>query len=236
MISGCISPDYYIKASFHRNAYLYKGRVFPPAVASSELWLSNDKAALVSKNRILILDKKKKTIYFINTMHEIYFEAKLPFEATKILDMEALENLKKLKFEITVKPTSKVKTIKGLECKGYTMNSVTLREQAIVEKVNANIWATSKVPFNMELFNELFLCQMQLMLPGKEYIDNLKKIKGIRIQTEMEQLSDSKGLISKQEITEITNKKAPKDIYKVPRGYKKVDKMSLIDLGLLLMD
>lgn len=227
--------DYYVKAKVQRFAYMVKGKVYPPAQGESEMWLGRKKAALVSRNRIIILHSRKRII-FVNRVDKTYVKAKLPLKPEKILSSRIQEILKDYTQEINVFPTQKEIQIKEWPCQGFEMETATFNGDKLLNKTKMKVWATQQVPFKIDLYNQIHTNIIALLSPGKDYLTELKRLKGVRISSDINQFEENRTLMSKQEIVEITKKKPPKRIYKIPKGFKKKDKIDLKDLHYILND
>jgi hypothetical protein len=94
------------------------------------------------------------------------------------------------------------------------------------------VWASTDVPFDWKAFNEKMLPQFTqaMMNIGGDAMDELLKIKGFQIRTDMSMNMMGADMKSWTEVSEIAEKSAPAGIYSVPEGYTKKDKFSMMDL------
>ncbi len=172
------------------------------------------------KNNIIIIDNKKKEFFKIS--FPIIFSNLLPKELTAI----RINKLPKLK----VKELNLMEKIGKYNCKTY---KITLNFMMMMIKIK--IWSSE------EIFNDSYLTENSSlsMLNSSSLINNfypnlpevekknrrsfynvLKKIKGIQIKSVVEMDLLIRKLIITTVLKKISYKKAPADIFVIPKSYK----------------
>ena len=98
--------------------------------------------------------------------------------------------------------------------------------------MNMKVWASTDVPVDWEgvmkmMMDNMMKAQMRL---SDAAIQEMKKVKGYWIEVEMAMNMMGADVKSKTEVLEISKKSADANVYAVPEGYTKKDKMSMGDM------
>ena len=161
----------------------------------------------------------------INHSTKTYVPMDLPLDISQYFPAQFSQMMQGV--TIKVNPTGETKTIKSWKCDGYDVNM-----NIMMMNMKQKVWASKDVPFDWKAFNEKMLPQFTqaMMNIGGEAMDELKKMEGFQIRTEMSMGIMGAEMKSWTEVSEITEKSAPAGIYSIPEGYTKKDKFSMMDL------
>lgn len=225
-----LRADFYVKQKTHTDSF-YRGGVMNPAVdREDEYWITENRIAFRGENRIIILDKNKKKILFVNNTNKSFFEASLPLETEKLLSEQVVSILKIYQFKIAIEETKEIKKFSNWKCRRYNMKDWMMRGGVSFNDRESIILATTDVPFNLDLIYELRNTIFKLLKPDDDFFKEVNKIKGLEVSVESVRYSDGLGIKSWRKILEVTEKNPAEKVYEVPEGYTKKEKLSLPDL------
>jgi hypothetical protein len=232
----CIFSDIYIKEKFQTQGLSSKEAEKLANESLNEFWIGNNKIAAITKNRIIILDKTGKRIYFVFPGAKIYIETSLPLDPLNIRSNEVGTLLQRIQFQMAVTPTNETKKIKNRMCKKYIVENWTMDAGARKGEVKRIVWLTTAVPFNLDLYWDVVTHILKLVNDDEAFFTELDKIKGLSMESESIRTLQGTSVTTHQEVVEITEKTAPAGIYSVPNGYAKQEMLSIPDLLTLLRD
>jgi hypothetical protein len=210
-----LSADVYIKTKTHQDAVNMMGQSRPAQDTFSEQWIGDNQFAVVSSDQTIITDLKKNLGYIIDHKTKTYTESTLPIDMTKLLPPEAAGMMGAMKMTATVTPNGETKKVGSWACTGYTM-TMSIMGMSMTSK----LWATTDVPFDVNVYNQKFLTYALKGLGpmmDESVLSEMKKIKGFQVASEM----DMMGMKVTTEVQEITKKNPPAGVYAFPAGYTK---------------
>lgn len=225
-----LTADIYIKTKTHTGEMNFMGKKTPAKDQISEQWLGNKIYANFTQKQIIIIDLNKKVLYMINPSEKTYVETTLPLDMKKLLPQQLASMMSMMKLSIKVTPTTETKVINGWKCKGYDMDM-----DVMMMKMKSRLWTTLDVPFDWKKFRdemgmETFKAAMASMNIGDEALNEFKKINGFQISSKMTMTVMGQNVDVTSNVLEISKKPAPAGIYLVPKGFKKIDKLSMSSL------
>ncbi len=230
-----VQADVYIKQKNHTDGFSIMGQSTPAKDDMFVTWMGKDKARMDMGEEISIIFRlDNKVMYMVNHAEMSYMEMAIGgkndilsgFTAGSDLSEEQAQAKKMMEgFAGMMKPTSTVtetgesQTIKGWNCKKYDM------EMSIMGMTTtAEIWATEDIKIDYELYRNLTFSLMgsmgQVMDMG-DWMEEMKKIKGIVVRQEGTMSMMGSDVKSSQELLEASSKTAPAGTYTVPEGYEK---------------
>jgi hypothetical protein len=227
VLAASAGADIYIKSKVHTDAFSMMGQSQPAKDETSEQWLGDDKFATITPGMSFVVDLKKNIFYWINHGNKTYVEAKLPFDFASLLDPQMAQMMSQMmKMTVTVTPNGQTKTIGQWNCSGY---DVAINMMMMPMKMS--VWATTDVPFDVEKFQKLYanVIKAQLRLDDAA-VDELMKVKGYWIATEMNAEIMGAKMHNTTEVVEITKRSPDPSVYQVPAGYTKKDKLTMQDV------
>ncbi|MBD3413298.1 MAG: hypothetical protein GF421_02570 [Candidatus Aminicenantes bacterium] len=231
-----VQADIYIKQKNHTDEVNIMGQIQPAKDEIFVTWMGKDKARLdYSEDTSIIVRPDKKMMYTIDHAKMTYFE--MPFNETSDIltasisgaDLSGEEKAQAQKMmkgfaqmmtpEVSVTETGETQKIKNWKCKKYIMTMKMMGTTSTSE-----IWATTDIKINYELFTTLRLSMMP-KTPGLDMmLEEMKKIKGLAVLSTETTAMMGTQVQSTQELLEASEKSAPARTYEVPEGYKKANK------------
>ncbi len=225
--------DFYVKEVTHVKSYFLGILIGSEEESVSELWIGDNRIALVEEGRTLIVDLDRNSFIFINPFAETYVEASLPLTTSEILSEDVKRQYEKRR------PSGRVEKTDGTReflQKDYTEYEVTywdLQDGKRSNRRTFQVWATTDVPFDLTLYYEVLMNMRKIYNRHDRLRRELQKIEGLQMGMEMEMegtgIAWSKKLVT--EVVEVSEKEPPADVYSVPAGYAKKEFLSPKDLG-----
>jgi len=219
-----VSADIYVKSKMHSDPVSMMGQTQPAKDSISEQWIGDDKFANVSEEQSTIIDLKKNVMFLISHKEKTYVEAPLPLDITKLLPPEMAQMAAMMKMTITVTPTGQTKTISQWKCSEYDV-SMTM----MMMPVKMKVYASTDVPFDIDSYMQKMysnVLKAQLRLDDAS-LQEMLKIKGFWIASETSVEMMGAKSRSTTEVVDISKKAPTTDVYSVPAGYKKTEKLSM---------
>ncbi len=224
-----LTADVYIKQKTHTNAFKMMNQEQPAKDVITEQWIGKNKFASHNKDQSMIIDTNKKVLIMINHKTKTYIFMTLPLDISKYMPEQIAQMMKQMmgNLSITVKQTGETKMIGNWKCNRYDM---TMTMMGMPMKMTH--WASTDVPFDWKKISALMLesvAKIQMNL-NEASINEMKKVKGYTIATDMTMNMMGATMSVKMVTLEITNKPAGPEVYSIPPGYTKKDKMSMADM------
>lgn len=218
------SADIYVKTKIHTDPVSMMGQTQPAKDYFSEQWIGKDKFANISPDQSYIIDLKKNMMYLISHNEKTYIEATLPLDITKLLPPEMAQMASMMKMTVTVTPTGQTKTIGQWKCSEYDV-AMTMMMMPMKMKV----WASTDVPFDFskvmeKMYSNVLKAQFRL---DDTSLQEFLKIKGFSIASETAMEIMGAKSRTTTEVIEISEKSSATDVYSVPAGYTKTEKLSM---------
>ncbi len=217
--------DIYIKQISHTDAFAMMGQEQPARDDSIYMWLGKDKMTVEMPQMKVIINIAENVMYWISHQDKSYVEMALPLDVEQYFPAQMTQLMKNVK--VTVTPTDEKQKIGEWECQAYevVMNIMMM-------DMKQKIWASTDVPFDWKEYSlEMLpkLSQATMGLP-EEAVQEMSKIQGFQIKTETIMDVPGNEMKSWQEVQEITKKNAPEGTYAPPEGYRKKDKLDMMDI------
>jgi len=227
VLAAFANADIYIKSRSHTDAFSMMGQNQPAKDETTEQWLGDDRFAAITPALSIVVDMKKNMLYWINHGNKTYLESPLPFDFTKVVDPQMAQMMSQMmKMTVSVTPNGQTKTIGQWNCSGY---DVAINMMMMPMKMS--VWASTDVPFDVDKFMKLYtnVLKAQLRLDDTA-IQEMMKVKGYWIATEMNAEIMGAKMRSTTEVVEISKKSPDASVYSVPAGYTKKDKLTMQDM------
>lgn len=220
-----LTADIYIQQKTHSDAFSIMGQNTPEKNEISHMWIGKNKMATLGKDMSFIVNLDKKEIVMINHKNKTYVPMTLPLQLDKYFPAQMLQMMGGV--TVTVNPTGETQTINSWKCQGYDMNI-----KMMMMNMKTKVWASTDVPFDWKNFQDTLYMEFAKvsMRLGEDSAQELKKIDGFQIKSEMSVSMMGQEMKTTQEVVEISKKSAPAGTYTVPAGYTKQDKLSMTDL------
>jgi hypothetical protein len=223
--SVLLSADVYIKTNMHSDAFAMMGQNQPAKDEVMELWIGSTQLANISGDKIVILDMAKNLMFIVNPKEKSYVETTLPLDMNKLVPKEMAPMLAMMKMTVKVTPNGQVKKVEKWNCGGYDVDM-----SMSMMQMKMKVWASTDVPFDWKAFSKMYANIAKMQFMDDSSIAEFNKINGYQIASEMTMNMMGTDMKVTTQVTEITKKDAPANVYKVPAGFTKKDSLSLQDL------
>jgi hypothetical protein len=200
---------YYVASKVKMETYDEDNLARTKDLGTEELWVGEKEIAGVSEGRIFYLNPEKNQLIILDLKNRTYVTTQLPVKPENIYSKEKLLELQKQKRTGKVKSLKMPREILGLKCKAYKFTTKTTKENGTIEQNEITVWASTKVPFDLEKYYQLLECMRVFANRDKKERQQLEKIKGIQLR--IEGLINQKGKRQKyiSEVVEISKKVPP---------------------------
>lgn len=222
-----VSGDIYVKTKTHTDAMEIMGQKQEAKDEIIEQWIGDNIYTNITSKQTMIIDMSKKMVYILLHGTKSYVETSLPLDMKKLLPEQAAQMLSMMKLTLKVTPTTETKVINKWKCVGYDMDM-----SMMMMSMKSRIWVTKDVPFDWKNFQnkfgiESFKATMASMQIGDEVIEEMKKIQGFQVKTEMTMTIMGQSVKITSDVLEIAKKSPPANVYTIPADYKKSEKLSM---------
>ena len=165
LITMVVQADVYVKGILHVEGGYRSGHIVPEINAVNEWWFDRDKVTFISTGWQLeimntdwrfTLDKEKKRILVINLTNATFVDVSLQKNQVSYLDPSYIEVLSDLRFNGTVEKLKEKETYLEKTCDTYRVNEWMMEVDLRFYERERTILVTPDVPFNWQLFDELF--------------------------------------------------------------------------------
>jgi len=235
--------DVYVKGILHFEGSYRYGINVPGADVVNEWWFGKNKITFISTgwrfkvddvanntDMRFTLDKEKQCFFVVNLKEKFYAEIPLPINLLLHMDKSIADSLKNYQINGDIKKTGKRETINQKVCDVYKVSEWISYGDIRFYDRDRTIMTTTDVPFNWKLANELFRLIRSFFNPQETYLSELKKMKGFVMAAKHLLFNEGYQVKLSFKIVEISNKKPPKDIYDIPQGFRKKEKLNFTDL------
>jgi beta-lactamase regulating signal transducer with metallopeptidase domain len=225
-IPGPPQGDYYIRDEVRTSTYFLGFRTSSKLVEINELWVGDGRVSLTQGNRTMILDAQKNTFTFVNPTTRTYVEASFPLDMDALLPEKLARHRRELVSSGSVEETGKTRTIMGHETERYDVLLWWERDGQRENFREGVVWATTDVPFDVSLFEELLDAMRVVYNKDDKSREELRKIRGIQLGFK----AGGDGFFFNQgyssNTVEIARKMPPPGTYEPPSGYTRNDRFT----------
>lgn len=242
LITMVVQADVYVKGTQNVETRYHHGSLYPEYDMVHEWWFGKNKLTfirhefrnfegfLIVPAMRITLDKERKHITVINLSEKTFVKIHLQMDLSSHIDQSLVERLNNYQINGIIKKTGKKKTIHQKVCEVYTVSEWIIFQKERFYDRERTIMVTSDVPFNWQIVNELYQWIRSFFNPQKSYLLELKNLKGFLMAANNIRFSSGKQLKSSFRILKICQKEAPKNIYDIPKDFKKKEKLTMDDL------
>lgn len=226
-----IRADIYMKEVEHTDAYTIGGAKTPASDNQNEYWIKDKKIAFKSdRDKTFIFDLTEKQFHFINDKEKTYVEISTPPDLSRVLSDQLAAKYDMYKETGTVTKTDRTQKLQGKTCTGYEVKTWKDSGGIRFSERSATVWATADVSFDLNVYYGMLRCIRALYNRDEVLLKNLDKIKGCQMGMDLIIVRQGTEIKITHRIVELTQKKAPEDIFSVPKDYTKKEKLSFNDL------
>jgi beta-lactamase regulating signal transducer with metallopeptidase domain len=197
---------------------------------SEEVWMDNNRVAIIQDKVKVIADLKKNEFIYMNRMAQDYVITKMPVNEKELYNDELKKFFEGRRYEVELKNTGRKKKILGRECQVWTMKRTVMNSQGQRWGGKLELWIDPDVKINYAPFETAMDNIRRISGGDAEAVGKMKLMKGFqhRIDFNAEAgLFDSK-LISELKVFEFAV--PPEGTFEIPHGYTKKEKISRADL------
>jgi hypothetical protein len=224
-VFSALNADYLVKQETKTGAVMGK----QAKTLIQDLWIGDGVYANVQDKQVTIVNSKKKVMYIVYNDKKSYVEMKLPVDIKKYLPSAGASMVETMLNSMTAKVTPNGKTGKvgNWKTKGYNVVMTTTMAMGMSVTVNMDIEASTDVTFDWKKLSTEYMGAMMMSTGSmsSKVINEMKKIKGYTVKRDTSAKIMGMNMKTSMRVLEITKKDAPKGIYTVPAGYKKMEKL-----------
>ncbi|MCP4156324.1 MAG: DUF4412 domain-containing protein [bacterium] len=227
-MSASEAPDTagYVKEQVHSDGYYNYGKEAPESTYTRELWISGQKLAVVSEAKKILVDTEKKSIIIINRKGKSYVESTLPLEFANVLPANLAGFFTSMIIKGNIKSTGENKTIDKWKCMGYAFTFSSGAEDSKSSEIDSQCWYTTDVPFDIATFHLAYTPVLQMRYFGPELLAKVAELKGFPVLTNTTTYTSNGGVKSNVKLLELAKKPLPADIFSIPEGFTKKEKLT----------
>jgi len=226
-----LQADIYVKSREYRDAFYDGGQMVPGEDSIREGWIGDKKVELINDNVRFIIDLEAKKMTMINQNKGFYAETPVPLDLSKFLDAQFYARAQMFPTVGTVKKTEEKKKIGDWDCEKYVVETWIEYEGSKFNETVRNLWVTRDVPFDLETYKMVRTEGERLNNYGPELIERLKAVDGFQILEESITYSRGEERKSLREVLEMTEKDVPAEIFTIPEGLEKKEKLNQEDFS-----
>ena len=242
LITMVVQADVYVKGTQKVETRYHHGSLYPEYDVVHEWWFGKNKLTFIRREfrnfesflivpaMQITLDKERKQITVINLSEKTFVKIHLQMDLSSHIDQSLVERLNNFQINGIIKKTGKKKTIHQKVCEVYTVSEWIIFQKERFYDRERTIMVTFDVPFNWQIVNELYQWIRSFFNPQKSYLLELKNLKGFLMAANDIRFSSGKQLKSFFRILEICQKESPKNIYDIPKDFKRKEKLTMDDL------
>ncbi|MDI6698324.1 MAG: hypothetical protein QME85_05240 [Candidatus Saccharicenans sp.] len=228
-LTARLSADVYIKTVTRVEAIEAMGQNIPARESVSEQWISDDFYFVeTGEGFAYLFDSRQGLVYLISHRTKSYLEIKPPVHYASLLPAELATMARALEqMTISVQPTGETRVINNIKCQGYRLEMTMM-----MYPVEITIWASEELPVNLKKFLEIIWPEfIKLELKASsQMVAEISKIHGLWISQESKAQVMGTEVKSRAEVVEISKKSPPRNIYALPQGYRKKDRLEMEDI------
>ncbi len=230
--SSFVAADIHLKIDYHGDSYYYGGVNTPAVDEAREQWISEKRFAVISGDRVTVVDLEKNRFLFINHKLKIYTETALPLDFKNIVVESFAQRLAAYPWKGTLKATAETKKIGKWNCKAYVMENWIDTPGGKYNEREIKIWMTTDFPppFDAKAFTRLNSQYLKFANYHDDLITALKGVPGYPVLLENTNFGKGFSWKARTEVVSLSEEKPPAGVYSVPGGYKKKDKLNPPDL------
>lgn len=193
-----------------------------PKTSITETWFGKGRMATISDQGSVIMDKANKKVIIVNPTAKTYVETGLPLDMTTIMPEQMAGMMKSMMdgMEVSLKPNGQTKQVGKWNSSGYDF---TIKMMGM--EIKMTMWASKDVPFDWKTYMAMSadMYSVSMKMGGEKFINEFKKLEGYPVAMDMNMM----GMDVKMTTVEISKKTPGPEVYTVPAGYTKTDKMEM---------
>jgi hypothetical protein len=206
------------------------GRKAMELTIAREWWFGHGVLSLVTEGRRYVFDRNRGRILVINTKEGYFVEAPMTAYAPDLVDPKYLPTLGRFQIHGTVAESGQTKTLLSRECRGYSVSEWILNGTQHFFDRDRTIYACADVPFDWSLSRDLCLWMTSFFNPQMAYFGGMRSIQGFPMSETDVCTRGGRTVRYDSEVTELVEAVPIADIYAVPAGFERREKLGERDL------
>jgi len=198
-------------------------------IAVSETWVGDGIISASERGKTLIIDKRQNRLTYIDHTHRFWMETSLPIDISRDLCVHSQERRHERRSSGEVTETRRTRRILTRKCREYHVHSWHVRDGRINTEENIKVWASTDMPFDLSLYEEMLYNLRLLYNRDPIYISELEKIKGFQMGIEMRAGNFFMGKRYADETVKIEKLTPPSGTFKPPVGYERREKIEELE-------
>jgi hypothetical protein len=222
--------DTCVKQKRHMDEYYYGGIVTPEENSETEFWFGDNKMAVLTANRTIIVDAGKEVLIFANHLDSTYVETALPFDWSNVVDESTLGLLARYRTEGDVMGTDETKEILGRTCKMFLVETWIEDGGTKFNEREEQLWMSNDLPIDWKAYGEITRNTLRLMNWDDALIDAFPVVEGFILASEADVFQQGFSVKETENVVEVVEMQPETDVYSLPSYFRKKDQLSMADL------
>jgi hypothetical protein len=195
-----------------------------------EWWFGRNVMAFATQDWRYVFDKARGRILVLNLKDRYVVEASMLADLADVVDPGYLDALGRYRVHGTVAKSPQKMTVLGAECVGTVVSEWLVNNNEHLFDRDRTIFTCSDVPFDWRMHRDLMMWMISFFNPQMAYFGGLRSIDGFPLaETDVSTRNTQRvsyGLV----ITEMYEASPPADIYGIPEGFSRREKLSQRDI------
>jgi beta-lactamase regulating signal transducer with metallopeptidase domain len=220
---------YYVKEVTNAKDYFLFFEKGEKVANVNELWFGDRRAVSIERDQTVIVDLIESTVTFINHRNKSWLKTRHPIDMESLLGDEFQWRHPWPQTTGVVEEVDGTLEILGKECREYQVDSWKVAGNKQVDFNTIRVWASTDMPFDVNLFHELIDNKRKFANRDAEYRAQLAKLQGIQMALRLEVGPFWASRILHSEVVEITSRRPPAGLWSVPEGYTRKEQFTKDD-------
>lgn len=225
------AADTCLRIETHTDEYYTMGQTHAAVNGIDQIWFGHGKVAYITGNQKFVFDTGDSAFLFVNLADSSYAATSLPLDWGNLVSTDTYAFLEKYKRYGKVKKTDATRTVGVWACREYEIHSWLIVEDSRYNEREEKAYMSSDLPIDWDLFHHVHRDFLELSNYDDELIAEMLKIEGFSAATETTTYIQGFGLNSRQKVIDVSEKPAPPDLYGVPEGFRRKDRLTLEDIN-----
>ncbi len=198
-------------------------------VAVSETWVGDEIIAATERGKTVIIDRRGDRMIYIDHKNRFWTETSLPIDIERDLCEHSLQRRHERKSSGEVIETRRTRRILRRKCREYLVHSWHVRDGRINTEENIKVWASTDMPFDLSLYDDLLYNLRVLYNRDPVYRSELEKIEGFQMGLEMRAGNFFRGQRYADETVVIEQRTPPPETFTPPVGYERRERIEELE-------
>ncbi|MGA2534039.1 MAG: hypothetical protein ABSG19_13505 [Candidatus Aminicenantales bacterium] len=206
------------------------GRMATDLTLTREWWFGLNVMALVTEEWRYVFDKSRARVLVINVKDKYVVAAPMTAGARDLVEPGSLDALGRTQVNGTLTKSPKKRTILGKECPGTVVSEWIATDNRHVFDRDRTIYASPDVPFDWRMNRDLTMWMVSFFNPQMAYFGELRSVEGFPLVETDVFTRNNQRMIYSTEVTEMRDATPAPDLYEIPEGFTRKEKLSQRDI------